>query len=115
MTAPGARKTASSALPRLARGLVSAPILVYRYTLSGLLGRQCRHLPTCSDYALQAIDRHGAWPGLWLAVSRLWRCSPWGTSGFDPVPERIAAVPWWAPWRLGRWHRTSSGPEGHPE
>ena len=89
---------------RIARWLLKGPILAYRYTLSAFIGRQCRHLPTCSEYAMQAIDRHGAGAGFWLGLSRVCRCHPWGTSGYDPVPETLApGVPWWAPWRYGRW------------
>jgi len=56
-------------------------------TLSYLIGGQCRHLPTCSNYGLEAIHRHGALRGGWLTGKRVWRCHPWGTSGYDPVPE----------------------------
>src|SRR6185295_19454123 len=59
--------------PRLAgRGLVK----VYRYTLSPLVGFHCRHLPTCSDYADEALDRHGLWAGSWMTLARLLRCHP---------------------------------------
>ena len=51
----------------------------------------CRYLPTCSNYALDAIERHGALKGGWLAVRRITRCHPWGSSGWDPVPERRAS------------------------
>ncbi len=69
---------ASRRAPRLAgRGLVKA----YRYTLSPLIGFDCRHLPTCSDYADQALDRFGLWAGGWMTLARLLRCQPWGTSG----------------------------------
>ena len=87
-----------------ARWLLKGPIVIYRYTLSSLIGRQCRHLPTCSEYALQAIDQHGAGAGFWLGFSRVCRCHPLGTSGFDPVPETLdLKVPRWTPWRHGRW------------
>ena len=79
------------------------PILLYRYTLSPLIGQRCRHLPTCSEYALDAIDRNGAWRGFWLTLSRVARCHPWGTSGFDPAPIIRQERHPWAPWRYGRW------------
>lgn len=62
-------------------------IRVYRYCLSPLLGPRCRHLPSCSDYAEDAIRRHGPARGAWLAIKRIGRCHPWGTSGYDPVPD----------------------------
>lgn len=63
-------------------------ITVYRYILSPVLGKNCRYLPTCSEYAYDAIDRFGPVKGSWLAVRRIGRCHPWGGSGFDPVPEK---------------------------
>lgn len=88
----------------IAKTLVRAPILAYRYTISPLLGTNCRHLPSCSDYANTAIDLNGVWKGGWLTLSRLARCHPWGSSGYDPVPDlRGQRHPWWAPWRYGRW------------
>jgi putative membrane protein insertion efficiency factor len=74
--------TGRSPLAALARAL----ILVYRYALSPLLGPRCRFYPSCSAYALEAIDRHGALRGLWLAVRRVGRCHPWHPGGYDPVP-----------------------------
>lgn len=59
----------------------------YQLFVSPLLGPRCRYLPTCSHYALEAIQSHGAGRGLWLAVRRLARCHPWGSSGYDPVPQ----------------------------
>jgi putative membrane protein insertion efficiency factor len=50
----------------------------------------CRHVPSCSTYALEALETHGPVKGTWLGVRRLLRCHPWGTSGYDPVPERKA-------------------------
>jgi len=62
-------------------------ITVYRYTLSYFLGRSCRFSPTCSEYAIEAIRRHGPWRGSLLAMRRIGRCNPWGGSGYDPVPD----------------------------
>ena len=61
-------------------------IRLYQLTLSAFIGRRCRYLPTCSEYASDAIRRHGAGRGAALAFARVCRCHPWGQSGFDPVP-----------------------------
>ena len=66
--------------------LLIALIRGYQLTLSPFLGGSCRFLPTCSAYAREAVERHGAWRGSWLALRRLSRCHPLGVSGFDPVP-----------------------------
>ena len=84
---PERRSERAARRPRIAKALLLAPIALYRWTLSPLLGVNCRHLPTCSDYAREAIDRNGAWKGGWLALSRLCRCHPWGSHGYDPVPD----------------------------
>ena len=90
-----------SRLPRLA---LRVPILIYRYTLSSFMGRQCRYLPTCSAYADEAISRHGAWPGLFMTTARICRCHPWGGYGYDPVPQCLPVQGrWYAPWRYGLW------------
>lgn len=60
-------------------------IRVYQYGLSPWLGGQCRFVPTCSVYAVEAIERHGPLRGAWLALKRLGRCRPGGGSGYDPV------------------------------
>jgi putative membrane protein insertion efficiency factor len=70
-----------------AGALLAFPIRAYRVLISPLLPPSCRFLPTCSDYAIEALQRHGAGPGLALSLSRLARCHPWGGSGYDPVPE----------------------------
>ena len=62
-------------------------IMGYRYAISPWLGNHCRFYPSCSQYALEAIDRHGAWHGLGLSVWRLLRCHPFHAGGYDPVPE----------------------------
>jgi putative membrane protein insertion efficiency factor len=79
-------------------------IHLYRYTLSFILGRQCRHAPTCSEYALESIERFGSWRGSWLALSRIMRCHPWGSHGLDPVPEKLEQeYRFWQGWKYGRW------------
>ncbi len=70
------------------RSILKAFILGYRYTLSPLLGPTCRFYPSCSCYAEQAIDAHGAVRGCYLAARRLLRCHPWNPGGYDPVPTQ---------------------------
>tara|TARA_R100001086_G_scaffold244531_1_gene174409 strand:+ start:333 stop:722 length:390 start_codon:yes stop_codon:yes gene_type:complete len=78
-------------------------VRLYQLTLSPLIGSHCRHLPTCSEYAYEAVARHGLWSGGWLSVFRVCRCGPFGTSGIDNVPEALPPqYRWWAPWRLLR-------------
>lgn len=60
--------------------------MAYRGTLRQLLPPACRYIPTCSEFALQAIRRYGPWKGAWLALKRLLRCHPWHVGGYDPVP-----------------------------
>ncbi|MEN2992435.1 MAG: membrane protein insertion efficiency factor YidD [Bacteroidia bacterium] len=61
-------------------------IWMYQRFLSPLLPPSCRYVPTCSEYAKEALRRYGLWKGLWLALRRFSRCHPWGGSGYDPVP-----------------------------
>ncbi|MFY9970524.1 MAG: membrane protein insertion efficiency factor YidD [Roseiarcus sp.] len=86
------------------RRAAHAAIRVYQLTLSSLIGRECRYLPSCSAYADEAIQRHGLWAGSWMGVARICRCHPWGGSGYDPPPEALPLAAGWArPWRYGRW------------
>lgn len=81
-----------------------AIIRAYQLTLSALVGRTCRHFPSCSDYADEAIGVHGVWAGAWMGLARISRCNPWGTAGIDLVPaERPTGAAWYTPWRYGRW------------
>ena len=63
-----------------------ALIRAYRYLLSPLLGQNCRFTPSCSSYAMQAIELYGPWRGTWLAMKRILRCHPFCRGGHDPVP-----------------------------
>ena len=64
------------------------PIKVYQYTISPLLPTSCRHVPTCSQYAIEVLKVHGMFRGTYLAAHRILRCHPWGTQGYDPVPSK---------------------------
>ena len=66
--------------------LLALPVRAYRLVLSPWVGHGCRFQPTCSHYAMEALRKHGAIRGGWLAATRLLRCAPWGRSGYDPVP-----------------------------
>lgn len=72
--------------------LLRALIRGYQLLISPVLPPACRYLPTCSDYAAEAVLRHGALRGSWLALRRLARCHPWGGSGYDPVPDALPHV-----------------------
>jgi hypothetical protein len=69
------------------RTLLIALVQLYRWFISPLLGQNCRFYPSCSCYAQESLERHGALQGSWLAVRRICRCHPWNPGGFDPVPE----------------------------
>ena len=77
-------------LLKVCRGVVTAPLLaliwLYRNCISPLTPPSCRFTPTCSQYAAEALRRHGVFRGGWLTLKRLSRCHPWGGSGYDPVP-----------------------------
>ena len=69
------------------RAILIALIRGYQWFISPLLGNHCRFYPSCSQYAREAIERHGALRGVWLAILRLSRCHPWHPGGIDPIPE----------------------------
>jgi len=61
-------------------------IKTYQYLISPMLGPSCRFTPTCSEYAVQALNRYGALKGFWLSIKRVGRCHPWHHGGYDPLP-----------------------------
>jgi putative membrane protein insertion efficiency factor len=93
------------------RRLAHIAIRGYQLTASALVGRQCRHWPSCSDYTDQAIQSHGLWAGGWMGLARICRCNPWGTDGIDlvceEVPQGASAL---MPWRYGRWRGVNAPP-----
>jgi putative membrane protein insertion efficiency factor len=87
--APGG--AAPSAPPSTAARLLLVAVRAYQLLLSPLLGGSCRYVPSCSQYMAEAVRRRGAVAGGWLGIKRLARCHPLGSSGFDPVPDDLAA------------------------
>jgi hypothetical protein len=68
------------------KAVLLALLRFYRYAISPMLGRNCRFVPSCSEYAVEAVQRHGAMKGGWLATRRVCRCHPFSGGGYDPVP-----------------------------
>lgn len=75
-------------LVQFVRWVYILPIKFYKYALSPYLPNSCRHVPSCSVYAMEAIKTHGIFIGTYYGIRRILRCHPWGTSGFDPVPPK---------------------------
>ncbi len=88
MNKVAASRAVVDALSRLLAWPLLLLVQIYRYTISPLLGANCRFEPTCSSYAIEALRRHGAFRGTVLAAQRIARCHPWGGSGYDPVPGK---------------------------
>ena len=88
------------------RGILKGLIRFYQVAISPWTPPTCRYTPTCSEYALEAVEVHGAGKGGWLAIRRIFSCHPWGGKGYDPVPPARAS------------HqdelKTTSGPQGRP-
>ena len=105
MSAPAS--ISESVAKRAAKAVMLAPILAVPLArcrrCSGSIAGICRR---CSDYAREAIETNGAWKGGWLTLARLCRCHPWGSHGFDPVPDLSGEHHPFAPWRYGRWRLT---------
>lgn len=70
-------------------GLLVLPIRLYQRIISPLFPPRCRYTPSCSQYAIEALKKHGPLKGLWLALYRILRCNPFGGFGYDPVPEKF--------------------------
>ncbi len=75
-----------SKLTKIGEKILIAPIIFYRHAISPLKPQTCRFTPTCSQYAIEAIKKHGPFKGSLLTVKRIGRCHPWGGHGYDPVP-----------------------------
>lgn len=67
--------------------IVLIPVKFYQWFISPILPQTCRHTPTCSQYTVEALKKHGVFIGTWLVIRRLSKCHPWGTWGHDPVPD----------------------------
>lgn len=76
------------------RKLCIGLIRLYQLTLSPWVGRECRFIPTCSNYAIEAFEKHGTLKGLWMTMIRLGRCHPFGGQGYDPVPSKFRWKCW---------------------
>ena len=64
-------------------------IKIYQLLVSPIIGQNCRYLPTCSEYTVESLKKFGAIKGLFLSLKRISKCHPWGSHGYDPVPEKI--------------------------
>ena len=73
---------------QLLKWIFILPVKIYQITISPWMPDSCRHSPTCSQYAIEAIQIHGIFIGIWLGTKKLIKCHPWGTSGYDPVPPK---------------------------
>jgi putative membrane protein insertion efficiency factor len=94
------------------KALLLALLRGYRYLLSPWIGGSCRYWPTCSEYASEAIEAHGAARGSYLAMARLARCHPYGAGGVDPVPTKFRLRCWCA---AGQASNNASGAAGLPD
>ncbi len=74
------------AIQKVFTSLLLLPIYFYRLIISPFFPPSCRFTPTCSQYAVESLKKHGPWKGSYLTIKRILRCNPWGGSGYDPVP-----------------------------
>jgi uncharacterized protein len=74
-----------AAMNRIASSILVAMVFLYRVTLGPFMGGHCRFDPTCSQYMLDAVAKHGPWRGAWRGLKRIGRCHPWGGHGYDPA------------------------------
>lgn len=74
-------------LKKILTQVLLAPVYFYRFAISPLLPPSCRYTPTCSQYTIEALKKHGPFKGSYLSAKRIISCNPWGGSGYDPVPE----------------------------
>ncbi len=84
--------TAYKILKQILYYIAISPIKVYQIFISPFTPSSCRHIPTCSQYSIEALKKHGILKGFWLSGKRLSKCHPWGTHGYDPVPEKKIKV-----------------------
>lgn len=71
---------------KLIATILIIPVVLYKYLISPILPMSCRYTPTCSEYTIEALKKHGPIKGLYLSIKRIISCNPWGKSGYDPVP-----------------------------
>lgn len=72
------------------RAFFLIPIRLYQWLISPLLGNNCRHIPSCSEYTIEAIHEHGAIKGVGMGARRISKCHPWTEASFDPVPKKLS-------------------------
>lgn len=82
----------SGAAPSAGARMVTGAVRLYQKASAGRAS-PCRHVPSCSTYAIEAVETHGSVRGIWLGLKRIARCNPWGTSGYDPVPGHREPTP----------------------
>ena len=88
----------------IARNFLLVALRAYKWAISPLFPPSCRYVPTCSEYAVDALRLHGFAIGSIMALARISRCGPFGGHGYDPVPQAPpAGARWWLPWRYGVW------------